>query len=480
MLNPGNIHYEIAERTRGITCGGIGAMQMMVKKLELDQAINRGLHIFKLHNPYFESDHVLNIAYNLLCDGECLEDIERRRNDEGYLDAVGAKRIPDPTTAGDFCRRFSVEQVEKLQDIINETRLKVWAQQEPEFFTEAVIDADGTIAPTTGECKEGMDISYQGLWGYHPLLVSLSNTGEPLYLCNRSGNCTSSKGAAGYLDRAAELCLQAGFKKIRFRGDTDFSQTKYLDGWDNDGIQFVFGINAMANLVEIAENLPEKAYTELVRPAKYSIKTTSRRKPVNVKEQIVKERGYQNLRFCSEQTAEFEYRPVKCRKSYRIVVLRKNLSVEKGEQVLFDDVRYFFYITNDRQASRAQIVGEANQRCNQENLIAQLKTGVKAMKLPVDNLASNWAYMVMACLAWNLKAWYALLLPISGRWRDKHQRQKQKILRMEFKKFRKYFVALPCQIVKTGRRLLYRLLGWNEYLEIFFRVFDSFCRPLRC
>ena len=102
------------------------------------------------------------------------------------------------------------------------------------------------------------------------------------------------------------------------------------------------------------------------------------------------------------------------------------------------------------------------------------------MKLPVDNLVSNWAYMVMASLAWNLKAWYALLLPVSNRWKDKHERQKQKILRMEFKKFRKYFVTLPCQIVKTGRRLVYRLLGWNEYLEVFFRALDSFCRPLRC
>ena len=232
----------------------MGAMQLLVKQLGLDETINRRLRLFKLHNPYFESDHVLNIAYNILCNGQCLEDIERLRNDEVYLDAVGADRIPDPTTAGDFCRRFSVEQIELLQDIMNEVRLKVWKQQEPKFFDEAVIDADGTIAPTTGECKEGMDISYKGVWGYHPLLVSLSNTGEPLYLSNRSGNSTSSKNAFHYLDKAAKLCRKAGFKKIRFRGDTDFSQTKYLDGWDEDGITFVFGINAMPNLINIAGN----------------------------------------------------------------------------------------------------------------------------------------------------------------------------------------------------------------------------------
>ena len=163
MLNPGTIQYEMADRTRGITYGGIGAVQLLVKRLGLDKAINRRLHLFKLHNPYFESDHVLNMAYNILCNGQCLEDIERLRNDEVYLDAVGADRIPDPTTAGDFCRRFSAEQVEILQDIINAIRLKVWKQQEPSFFDEAIIDADGTIAETTGECKQGMDLSYKGI-----------------------------------------------------------------------------------------------------------------------------------------------------------------------------------------------------------------------------------------------------------------------------------------------------------------------------
>jgi hypothetical protein len=480
MLHPGNIHYDISERNHGILYGGIGAVQMMVRQLELAEAINSRLHLFKLHNPYFESDHVLNIAYNILCNGECLEDIERLRNDEVYLDAVGADRIPDPTTAGDFCRRFSAGHVETLQDAINTIRLKVWKQQEPEFFAEAIIDADGTIAPTTGQCKEGMDLSYKGIWGYHPLLVSLSNTGEPLYLSNRSGNCTSSKDACHYLDRAARLCRTAGFKKIRFRGDTDFSQTKYLDGWDEDGISFVFGINAMPNLVEIAENLPETAYKALVRQARYTVKTEPRSKPANIREQLVKQRGYKNIRLQSEQTAEFEYRPVKCRKSYRIVVLRKNLSIEKGENVLFDDIRYFFYITNDRQVSEAEVVGHANNRCNQENLIEQLKNGVRALRMPVDNLVSNWAYMVMASLAWNIKAWFALLLPTKGRWRKKHKSQKQKVLRMEFKKFRNFFIMLPCQIVKTGRKLVYRLLGWNECLTIFFRAVKTFHNPLRC
>jgi hypothetical protein len=480
MFSAKNIHYEIADRSRGLAYGGIGCMQLLARRTGLVQALNDRLTLLKRHVPYYESDHVLNIAYNLLCNGDCLEDIERLRNDEVYLDALGAQRIPDPTTAGDFCRRFIREDVEILMDIINEIRSKVWKKQSAEFFKEAIIDADGTIAGTTGECKEGMDMSYKGIWGYHPLLISLANTGEPLYLVNRSGNCPSSDQAAAYLDRAIDLCLTAGFLAILLRGDTDFSQTGYLDGWDDKGVRFLFGMNAMPNLIERADNLPEDLWRPLLRPAKYAVKTRPRRRPENVKERIVIEREYENIRLRSEDVAEFAYRPTKCRKTYRIVVLRKNLSVEKGEHVLFDDIRYFFYITNDRLSSAAQIVHGANGRCNQENLNEQLKNGVQAMRMPTDTLVSNWAYMVMASLAWTLKAWFALLLPESGRWSATYESQKQAVLKMEFKTFRNAIIALPCQIIKTGRKIVYRLLSWNRWLVVLFRGLSILRYPLRC
>jgi hypothetical protein len=179
MLRPASIRHQFAERTRGMVFGGIGSMLLLVRKLGLADAIDRRLHLLKIHLPYHESDHVLNFAFNALCDGTCLEDLELRRNDEVYLDAVNARRIPDPTTAGDFCRRFQPHDVRTLLDVFNDTRLKVWARQPDEFFDEARIDMDGTLVPTTGECKAGMDISYKGDWGYHSLVVTLANTGDP-------------------------------------------------------------------------------------------------------------------------------------------------------------------------------------------------------------------------------------------------------------------------------------------------------------
>jgi hypothetical protein len=470
MFRASNIHYEMAERTRGFAYGGLGAMHLLAQRTGLIDALDQELHLLKRHLPYHESDHVLNIAYHILCHGDCLEDLERLRNDEVYLDALGTQRIPDPTTAGDFCRRFTVADVRTLMEIVNRVRQNVWKQQPESFFRQAIVEADGTIAATTGECKEGMDISYKGLWGYHPLVLSLANTGEPLYLVNRSGNCTSSQSAAAYFDRAIDLCLAAGFREILLRGDTDFSQTEHLDRWDNrPSVRFVFGIDAMPNLVALAEGLAEGLWQPLHRPAKYEVRTEPRQRPENVKERIVKERGYKNVHLQSEQVAEFDYRPTKCRKPYRIVVLRKKLSVAQGQQRLFDEIRYFFYITNDRRSSAAAIVRLANERCNQENLIEQLKNGVQAMRMPVDNLVSNWAYMVMASLAWTLKAWFALWLPAEGRWAAKYAVEKQSVLTLEFKRFRQAFIELPCQIVRTGRRLAYRLLSWNRWLPVFFR-----------
>ena len=180
MLRARHIRYELSDRDRAIACGGIGAIHLLAHQVGLPQAIDRNVHMLKRHVPYFESDHVLSLAYNILADGGCIEDLELLRTNEAVLDALGAQRLPDPTTAGDFCRRFKTDaDVLLLQETINEVRLNVWKQQEPSFFRQAILDVDGTLAPTYGECKEGMDISYDGQWGYHPLLISLANTHEP-------------------------------------------------------------------------------------------------------------------------------------------------------------------------------------------------------------------------------------------------------------------------------------------------------------
>lgn len=478
MFTANHIHYEISDKTRGIANGGIGAVHALARRVGLINAIDERLVLLKVHLPYHESDHVLNLAYNALCGGDCLQDLERLRTDAAHLDALGARRIPDPTTAGDFCRRFQEADIRSLQDAGHEARYQVWAEQPAAFFHQATIDADGTLVGTTGACKEGMDICYKGTWGYHPLVVSLANTGEILSIVNRPGNRPSHEGAAAEFDRAIAVCFAGGFQTVLLRGDTDFSQTVYLDHWNADPrIRFIFGYDACAKLVNIADDLAECAWRPLVRPARYEVATQPRRRPENVKDRIVKQREFDTLRLQAEQVAEFNYRPTACRQVYRMVVVRKNITKEKGELRLHDEIRYFFYITNDWVSEPDEIVFSANDRCNQENLLAQLHNGCWALKAPVDNLLSNWAYMVMVALAWDLKAWWALLLPEGrGSHRESYRADKQWVLRLEFKTFVQTFVRLPCQIVRSGRRLVYRLLSWNPSQSIFFRL----AAVLRC
>ncbi len=473
MMTAHNIHYELAGRAHGLAAGGIGAMLLLARRIGLIRDIDRNLHLLKRHLPYHESDHVLNIALNILAGGKRIEHLELRRNDEVYLDALGAERLPDPTTEGDFCRRFSESDVVTLMDAINETRLRVWSQQPPEFFKEAILDVDGTLVGTGAECKRGIDIAYDGTWGYHPLLISLANTAEPLYLVNRSGNRPSHEGAAEALDKMIALGRKAGFGRITLRGDTDFSQTKHLDRWDKAGdVRFVFGIDAMQNLVDLADDLPAEAYSFLERPPRYAIKTVPRERPEPVKPEIVRGRGFKTIHLLEEMVAEFDYRPVACKTSYRVVVLRKRLGIDKGQLRLFEEYRYFFYITNDRDKSAEEVVFSANDRCDQENLVAQLKGGVPALTAPVSDLMSNWAYMVMASLAWSLKAWGALMVPVSPRHAAKHAAEKRTWLRMEFATFRAAVIEMPCQVVRGGQRLVYRLLSWTPWQGMFLRLVE--------
>jgi len=314
-----NVRVELADKVRAIGVGGIGVVHRLAQEVGLVDAIDRRLHLLKIHRPYHESDHVLNLAYNALCDGTRLEDIELRRNDEVFLDAL-------------------------------------------------------------------------------------------------------------------------------------------------------------ENLEEIADNLPKSEWQKLLRPPRYEIQTDPRQKPVHVKGRIVLRREFEVLTLQGEDYAEFEYQPTACDRAYRMIVVRKNISHMKGGTWLFDEIRYFFYITNDWEIDAEDVVFEANDRCNQENLIAQLAGGVRALAAPVDNLYSNWAYMVMASLAWNLKAWWALRLPEEGRWREKHEAEKARILRMEFKTFLNAFIKIPCQIVRGGRQLICRVLSYNPHLPVFFRL----CAALRC
>lgn len=480
MIKPVRSTYELAEKQQAVACGGIATIMELIKQVGLRTEINRAAPVFKVYAPYDEADHVLNIALNLMAGGTCLEHLEIRRNDEAYLDALGAVRIPDPTTAGDFCRRFNSQQLLMLMQGINRSRQLVWKQQPQGFLKQATIEADGTMVESCGQKKEGIGMNYKGQWGYHPLVVSLAETQEVLYLANRQGNRPSHEGAAFYFDLAIEQCRKAGFEKITLRGDTDFALTENFDRWDDEGIEFVFGIDAMPNLVELADSLENTQWTALRRSRPAVAKPRARRP--NHKEAFVEAKGYRNQKLRGESYAEFDYQPGKCSRVYRVVAVRKEIDVKSGQQLLLKEIRYFFYITN---ASRTrlparQVVAGANQRCDQENTISQLNA-CHALAAPLDNLESNWAYMIIASLAWTLKLWSGMMIRTDGTEQQRNERRtlRRKIIRMEFSTFLNAFILIPAQIIRSSRRLCYRLLTYRPTVDSLLLMHEQVLRPLR-
>ncbi len=449
ILGNERLRYEISDRIDATSFGGIGFASIALKNLGLAPMIDAKLELLKVHQPYHESDHVLTLIYNLLCGGDCLEDIELLRNDSAFLDALGARRIPDPTTSGDFLRRFGYDDILTLLDIMNDINVKVWKLSGAKSRI-GLLDIDSTIQETSGECKERMDISYNGKWGFHPLVITEAESGLHVCLVNRSGNCASQMDAAKWIDYAVEN-IRDSFAGIRLRGDSAFSLTSNFDRWADAGIEFCFSFDATSNLVEIADKLPKNAWHRIERAVEKQHKKIKRR----AKEERIESRGYRHMQLEKRFAAEFHYRPTKCGKEYRVVVERKNIHVTKGQLLLSPEVRYFFYITNIESMSPVEVLEFTHGRCNHENRIEQLDNGVHALHMPAAEFKANWAFMVIGAMAWNTKSWMGLSSPDIGRG--------ESLVRMEFKRFVRSIILLPCQVLRQARYTVLRLLNVNHW-----------------
>jgi hypothetical protein len=305
-----------------------------------------------------------------------------------------------------------------------------------------------------------MSVAYEGTWGYHPLVVSLANSQEFLAVVNRPGNRSSNNNAAEWMDRGVRWALDdAGFESVLLRGDTAFALTSNFDRWTQDGVNFVFCIMAHEHFKAHAQALPEQSWAPFDRAKEIEPKRSHQ---TNVRQRVVEEKGFKELVVETEHLAEWNYTPGKGHGTYRMVALRKTIKVLKGQARLEDEVRYFFYVTNLDAASTPsdEVVRLANGRCNQENLIEQLKNGVGATRLPSISFHGNWAHMVIGALAWNLKIWLGLLLYPSDAQRA------DAIIRMEYRTFINRIIMVPAQILYQARRWVFRLLSVNRWTEI--------------
>ena len=455
------LHLEADARGEMTHYGGLVLAQQLVRRFGVAQRLDQHLHLFKRHAPYCESDHVLALAYTLYVDGTCLEDQGALQASEAVRRLVGACRIPDPTTAGDFLRRFkTAADVEQLSAVIDEVQEEAWSRLARRLRRRrakhelALVDLDGHIKPLYGEHKEGADFSYDGRWSYQPLVVSLAGSGECLRVVNQPGSARSSDAAAGAL-RAVLPRVKRHFRNALVRGDTDFDRADVLQEVIDAQAYFAIGGRVYPNRAALAQALPESAWQPFIPRAqrgRCGAPARQGRTP-NWRKHKAAQRGFRNLRTIGQWVAELSYQPTGVSCPCRMIVRRIRIEEQDGQGALFETFRYRLILTNlPRSYTPREIVDLAYQRCDQENVIEQFGAGIAGWRMPVAEFMGNWAWLQIARLAWNLGKWIAqLALPAE-------------VVRWEWKRFRRHFVYIAAKVLKKGRRLIVQLTDSHRYL----------------
>jgi len=412
--------------------------------LGIAKDLNRELSLLASHRPFHESDHVLTHVYNLYAGGTCIEDIADLQTSEPVRRILGANRVPDPTTAGDFPRRFDTESLRSLDRVIDQAQEKVWKRRYGKK-ERAIVDLDSCVRPVYGDQKEGTDFTYKGSFGYHPLMISLAGTLECLRLVNRSGNEAS---AAGSEDHLRELFPMLGrrFKQVIVRGDSAFAKQAIFDACKEAGQSFAIVSPQQQNFASLFEALPGEAWKPYRQRKKNEVSACKRRRRGrNRRQERVRARIKRDLQLEKQWIAEIPYRPDRSDRTYRLIA--RYQEIEEYEQgYLFMLTRFRFILSNlPSSVSAEKVMDLTYQRCDQENLIEQLQNGVTAMRMPTGGLLSNAAFMTCARLAHNLKPWLAqLALP-------------RETMRWEWKRFRRAFVYCAARVVHTARQTHVRI-----------------------
>lgn len=433
--------------------GGLVLAAGLAKSLDLPRLIDDRLRLLKLHLPYTEADHVLTQTYNLYVGGTCLEDMANLQGSEAVRRMLGACRLPDPTTAGDFLRRFGPSDLDALDEAIDEAQERVWRRRfGRRRQREAIVDLDSHVRKVYGAQKEGADFSYKGTWSYHPLVISLAGTQECLRLINRPGNAPANQGVAEQLRRLLPR-LGRRFRRIIVRGDSAFLDHEILDTCQDAGQYFAIVTRGYPNLCALADGLPKRAWKRFetrARRNRQGARRQRRRRP-NLRRQTVRRRKKRDLRLRRQWVAEISYRPTECRHDYRLIIRRQRIEESDGQGNLFDVWRYRFVLTNLTQESAVDVVDLTYQRCDQENLIEQLQNGLAGLRMPTGELVSNAAFLRCARLAHNLKSWLAqLALP-------------SEVVRWEWKRFRHAFVYVAATVIRRARQIWVRLANSHRY-----------------
>ena len=465
-------HLDAVDDAPVTSFAGLTLFITFAAAFNLKDRINESLSFFKRWLPYSEADHVLSIAANLYVGGEHLEDMAELQHSEAVLRMFGACRLPDPTTEGDFLRRFetagegSVEALRRTVDGVEEAvwkKLRKRVGKRGRKMPLATVDLDGHIKESLGVQREGADFSYDGRFGFQPLAITLAQTGEALALLNRPGNGRSSDGVAEKLDEVLPR-LKPFFESILVRGDSDFDRADIRAVCTKHSVNFAFvgrddsshGRTREAMMIEEELWRPFRSRAERQQEERRQRPGyKARKKKPNRRRQKARERGYKELYQARQWVTEVDFDPEGEEATHRLVIRRQLVEHREGQVHLFDEYRYHFIVTDlPLEMGMTAVVDETYKRCDQENIIEQLGSGVAAWAMPVREYLGNCAWLEMARLAWNIGKWIAALaLP-------------REVSRWEWKRFRRAFVLVVAEVVKGGRQIRTRISRGHRHWSL--------------
>jgi hypothetical protein len=451
------LHAEASAPDHVTPYGGLALLAALLKRIGAATEIDKRVSLLKIHKPYSESDHVLAHVANLFVGGECIEDMANLQGSEAARRLFGAIRLPDPTTGGDFLRRFDGRALHALDASIDAMHARVWKQRYGKKKREvATVDMDSTVREVYGRQKEGADFSYKGSWSYHPLLLSLAESNECLRMINRPGNAPAAGGAKEALAEVLPL-LGTHFERIVVRGDSAFYDADLMNYCDENRVGFALVVPMMANLIALADALPSEQWKPFrPRQERDDAAHSQRERRPDLRTQTALRRNKRNLALAEQWCTEFQYKPTRAHRAFRLLVRKQRIVETSTQGELFERCRYRFAITNIEGTSAHEAIDQTYLRCDQENVIEQFKNGLGGLWMPTGELHSNAAFLVCARLAFNTKSWLAMTaLP-------------EECIRWDWKRFRFAFVYLAAIIVRHARAITVRLSRahrfWRENL----------------
>jgi len=472
VLRTPKVHTEVSERMHATCLGGAALAVALWRRLDAARIIDKELHVLRRHRPYQESDHVLAQALNMVLGGTCLEDVTRLQHDPALLRIIGGDRLPDPTTAGDFLRRFDESinpgSLTALRAVVDELQRRAWARLRSgpkdrlrRLGGLVLVDIDSKIRAFTGNQKEGADLSYKGTWSHHPLLLTCATTQEVLAVRNRPGNAVSSAGAREMLLENLPR-VAAGLGQAVVRMDAGFENTAMRRACQENGAYFVQAAAGRHERYRLLDQLPDEAWVEWLpskerdRDGVAACETTRpRRRGRNLRRQTMLRRYKDDKTKGRHWLAEVECRPTKAEPPCRLIVIREEIRNQYSERQppLFAHHEFRFVLTNlPARFTPSDVIDLSHDRCDQEKIICQLGDDIPMWRMPVREFAGNEAHLEIARLAWNMGKWLGLLvLPLES-------------IRWEWKRFRSAFVFIAAEVIRRGRQTWLRFSPEHRYV----------------